>query len=363
MTIVVFILILGLIIFVHELGHFVLAKRAGVKVEEFGLGFPPRLIKIKRGETIYSLNLLPLGGFVKIFGEDGKKKDGADDGADQDRAFYNKPIITRTKIIVAGVIMNLLLAALLLGIGHTIGLPSVVEDDQVIEGAKVQVVQVDFETPAAQAGIKMGDAIVILRTKSEESRINTIKEVQDFTQKYKGQEITIVVQRGEEVLEKTLVPRSEYPEEQGPMGIALARTAIISLPWYKAFIEGIIDTVRLTWLIILAFGSILWQLITTGKLGVEIAGPVGIFDLAGQATRLGFIYILQFTAILNINLAIINALPIPALDGGRLLFLLIEKIKGSPISQKVEGLAHTAGFVILILLMIAITWRDIIRIF
>lgn len=356
LTIIVFILILGLLIFVHEFGHFIMAKRAGIKVEEFGFGFPPRIFGIKKGETIYSLNFLPIGGFVKIYGEEGKPTDKqSSKDSDKERAFYNKPIRTRAVILVAGVTMNLILAAFLLSIGYYLGLPEVVDDQaNDLTGARVQITQVVFDSPAGQAGIKMGDIIV---------QFNKVIDLQEFVEAHKGEEITIVIQRGDKILEKTLVPRVKPPAEEGPLGIALARTAIVYYPWYRALIMGITSTVNLTWFIIVALGSILWQLIITGQLAIEIAGPVGIFSLTGQAAQLGFIYILQLTALLSINLAIINAFPFPALDGGRLLFLAIEKIKGSPVSQKVEKFAHTAGFVILILLMIAVTWRDVVRVF
>ena len=364
-TIIVFILILGLLIFVHEFGHFIVAKRAGIKVEEFGFGFPPRIFGIKKGETLYSLNLLPIGGFVKIHGEEGRPTDKqSSKDSDKGRAFYNKPIRTRAVILIAGVTMNLLLAAFLLSIGYWLGLPAVVDDQTAnLEGAKVQITQVAFESPASQAGIKMGDTIKELRFKNYELGIMDVSQVQEFINIHKGEEITVVIQRGDEVLEKTLVPRINHPENEGPLGIALAKTAIVSYPWYRALIMGITSTVNLTWFIIVALGGLLWQLIMTGRLAIEIAGPVGIFNLTGQAAQLGFIYILQLTALISINLAIINILPFPALDGGRLLFLTIEKIKGSPVSQKIERFAHTAGFVILILLMIAVTWRDIVRIF
>ncbi|MFH1460813.1 MAG: site-2 protease family protein [Patescibacteria group bacterium] len=361
LTIVVFIIILGLIIFVHELGHFVMAKRAGIKIEEFGFGYPPRLFGIKRGETIYSLNLLPIGGFVKIHGEDGKKKD----DQDKARAFYSKSIGARAKILVAGVTMNLILAAFLLAVGFMIGLPSIIDDQEsgILKDPRVQITQVDFDTPAAQTGIKTGDTIKELRFGQQVLVVNKVEQVQNFINQYQGGEITVIIERGDQILEKKAVPRTSYPDNQGPLGIGLARTATVAYPWYQAIAKGVVSTVNLTLAIIVAFAGIIWQLITMGQAPIQIAGPVGIFDLAGQATRLGFIYILQFTAILNINLAILNVLPFPALDGGRLLFLGIEKIKGSPVSQKIEGFAHTAGFIILILLMIAVTWRDIVRVF
>ena len=362
LTVIVFILILGLLIFVHELGHFVLAKRAGIKVEEFGFGFPPRILSIKKGETIYSLNLLPLGGFVKIYGEDGETS--CLDKNDKERAFYSKPIRTRAGILVAGVTMNLVLAAFLLGLGYWIGLPAVVDDQEDdLTTTRVQITQVAFDSPAQKAGIEMGDIIKEFRISNFEFLITNVSQVQEFINIHKGEEIILVIQRGDEVLEKTLMPRVSPPANEGPLGIALARTAIISYPWYRALIMGIISTVNLTWFIIVALGGLLWQLLLTGRLAVEIVGPVGIFNLTGQAAQLGFTYILQLTALISINLAIINILPFPALDGGRLLFLAIEKIKGSPVSQKVEKIAHMAGFVILILLMIMVTWRDIARIF
>lgn len=362
LTIVVFILILGLLIFVHEFGHFILAKRAGIRVEEFGFGFPPRIFGIKKGETIYSLNLFPIGGFVKIYGEEGKSAGSAKN--DEGKAFYNKPIRTRVGILVAGVTMNLVLAAFLLSFGYWLGLPAMVDDQATdLIGARVQITQVVFDSPAGQAGIKIGDTIKELTFAGQLLEVSKVEQVQEFVDSHRGEEITVIIQRGNEILEKTLVPRLNPPENEGPLGIALARTAIVAYPWYQALIMGITSTVNLTWFIIVALGSILWQLLLTGRLAVEIAGPVGIFNLTGQAAQLGFIYILQLTALISINLAIINVLPFPALDGGRLLFLAIEKIKGSPVSQKVERIAHTAGFVILILLMIAVTWRDIVRIF
>jgi len=336
-----------------------MAKRAGVRVDEFGFGFPPRIFGIKKGETIYSLNLFPIGGFVKIYGEEGQ-------GKNDPRSFASKSISRRSKILVAGVAMNFFLAALLLSIGYNIGLPAVIEDEtkDSLINTKIQVAQVAPDSPAAQAGIMMGDTIASLKTQNLKlENIESVKQIQEFIDTHKGEEIILTIQRGDEVLEKTLVPRQNPPADQGPMGVALVKTAIVSYPWYRALIMGLTSTVNLTLVIIVAVAGLLWQLITTGQLMAEISGPVGIFMLTGQAAKLGFIYLLQFTALLSINLAIINALPFPALDGGRLLFLGIEKIKGSPVSQPVEKFVHTAGFVLLILLMIAVTWRDVVKLF
>ena len=352
LAIIVFILILGLLIFSHEFGHFISAKKAGIKVEEFGFGFPPRLFGIKKGETLYSLNLIPLGGFVKIHGEqrpDKKRKILKKDK----RAFYNKPIWQRAIVIVMGVVMNLLLAAILLSIVHGIGAPTIIEKD--VTGAKniqIQIVDVAQNSPAKEAGLKIGDTI---------KEFNEVEDVQKFVARYAGEEITLIIQRGKEILEKTLLPRISPPEGEGPMGIALAKTGTVSYPWYEAIWQGFKTTGQLTVTFIKLFYNLLKTLVLKGTLIGEIAGPVGIAVLTSQVTKLGLIYILQFTAIISINLAIINALPFPALDGGRLLFLLIEKIKGSPISAKVENLINSLGFVLLIALMVLVTFRDIAR--
>ena len=357
-TIIIFVIIFSLIVFVHELGHLVLAKRAGIKVEEFGFGFPPRIFSFKKGETIYSLNLFPIGGFVKIYGEDGKKNG----DVDEKRAFYSKTIWTRAKILTAGVIMNFLLAAVLLSIGYWIGLPAMIDDDETVN-AKIQIADIVSASPADEAGIKIGDTISSFKINQETINISTISQMQEFINNHKGEEIIIVINRGDEILEKNIIPRVVHSEQEGPLGVGLVKTAIISYPWYESLYKGFVSTIQLTYMIIIALSSIIWQLIVSGKLTMEVAGPIGIFDLTNQAAHLGFIYILQLTAILNIHLAIINILPFPALDGGRLLFLGIEKIKGSPVSNKVEGIVHASGFAFLILLMVAITWHDIAKLF
>ncbi len=361
LTIFIFILILGLLVFVHEFGHFIMAKRAGIRVEEFGFGLPPRIFGIKKGETLYSLNLFPIGGFVKIFGEDGQRKK---DPALDKRAFYNQSLGKRMIIISAGVIMNFILAGVLLGIGHWIGLPTIIGDNQTgFEDVKVQIVQITSGSPANEIGIRIGDEIKEVSFGSQKIEVKTVSQVQEFTSLYKGKEIGVVFERGDQSFEEKVLVRTNYPDTEGPLGIALARTAIVSQPWYKAIWLGFLSMITLIGVITITFIGFIWQLLTTGQVLVEGGGPVYIFSLTNQATQLGLIYILQFTAILSVNLGIINILPFPALDGGRLIFLLIEKIKGSPVSQKIEGLTHTIGFFILIFLMVLITWRDIIKLF
>lgn len=369
LTIIAFIIILGILIFVHEFGHFMIARRLGVRVEEFGFGYPPRLFGKKIRGTIYSLNLIPFGGFVKIFGEDGQHKD-------KKNSFSSKKVWQRALMIVAGVVMNFLLAGFVLGLGHGLGLPTVVEENSggSLRNVQIQILQVAFDSPAQKAGILAGDSILELKFQEQSGcnscakvNIDSIKpdnvtDVQEFVRKHQGQEISLSLERGQERLEVSLVPRINPPTDEGAMGVALAKTAIVSYPWYLAFFKGFKSAFYLLIAIIAAIAGLFWRLISTGHVGAEaIGGPVAIYMLTDQMRNLGFVYLLQFTALLSINLAIINILPFPALDGGRLLFLLVEKIKGKPINQKVEKLVNTLGFAILIALMLAITWRDIVR--
>lgn len=375
LTIIVFILILGVLIFAHEFGHFILAKRAGIRVDEFGFGFPPRIFGIKKGETIYSLNLIPLGGFVRIFGEEGPERGRRRKlkrRKDEKRAFYNKSIGKRAIIIAAGVIMNLILAGLLLSLVHGVGVPTIVEEGQTgaYRDIQIQIVGVASDSPAAEAGIRMGDTINELKVKFPPTadqplaeKVNELEDVSKFVAVHVGEEITLVIRRGNEVLEKTLTPRVSPPEGEGAMGIAMAKVGTRSYPWHSAIWQGFKTTGRLTATFVILFYQLLKNLIIRGVFIGEVAGPVGIAVLVSQVTKLGFVYILQFTAILSINLAIINAIPFPALDGGRLLFLGIEKIKGSPVSPKVERAIHAAGFALLIALMVLVTFRDIVKLF
>jgi len=357
LTIIIFIIILGLLVFVHELGHFLVAKKNGVRVEEFGFGFPPRIFGIKRKETIYSINAIPLGGFVRILGEDGQDKD-------DPHSFSAKKIWQRMTILIAGVLMNIILAIILLSLGNFIGLPTAVDDSENIAGAKVQITQVLGLSPAEISGLKAGDIIVKMAGLSGELvNITKVFQVQDFTSANQGKMINLVVERGKELIPIAITPRANPPAEEGAMGVGLARIVDISYPWYRAIYEGFISAFGLTWLIIKAIGALLWQLVSQGNVVEGIAGPVGIYNLTGQAAKMGFIYLLQLTVLLSINLAIINAFPFPALDGGRILFLLIEKIKGSPVSQRVEKAIHSAGFVFLIIVMLLVTIRDVIKLF
>lgn len=354
LAILVFIIILGLLVFVHELGHFVMAKRAGMRVDEFGFGFPPRLFGIKRGETTYSINLIPLGGFVRIVGEDGT------DSVDPE-SFGNKSAWRRFGVLIAGVTMNVILAWVLISIGVGLGLPTVVgEGEQLPKGAQIKnvsigVLEVAASSPAAEAGVKIGDTIL----KINNQPITSIEQAQSATLAQAGKITDYTVKRGSELIDKKITPRVNPPEGQGPLGIALGSIGFVSYPWYQAPFRGAAAVASLIWLTLSAFGGLFAQLFAGQNVGAALSGPIGIAVLTKDVTALGFIYLLQFTAILSVNLAIINAIPFPALDGGRVLFLIIEKIRGRKLDQRVEQWANTAGFVLLLMLMVAVTIGDV----
>jgi len=355
--IIAFISLIALII-LHELGHFLIAKRFGVKVEEFGIGLPPRIFGKKIGETIYSLNLLPFGAFVKLYGEQ--------EGIESYRSFSQKPIWQRTLIVLGGVVSFWIVSAILLSIVMALGAPTAISDEEEnLKDPRVQIVAIVPNSPAEKAGIRPGDTIASLKLKiqNEKLKITKVREVQDFTDAHKGEEIVLTIERGREVFETSLVPRVSPPPGEGAMGVGLARTAIKSYPWYIAPWHGIAATVNLTIAIIKGWTLALVNLFQGLPTGAQLMGPVGIFSLFAQVGELGASYFLQFIAIISLHLALINILPIPVLDGGKLLFLGIEKIRKKPISQKTEQNITAFFFVLLIALMIWATIKDIMRIF
>lgn len=369
LTIIVSILILGLLILSHEFGHFISAKKLGIKVEEFGFGFPPRIFSVKKGETVYSLNLIPFGGFVKIYGEQ-RPKNIKNNLTKNKRTFYNRPIWQRAIIIAMGVIMNLFLAVVMLSIVNGIGVPTIIENGmqamptgRQAKNIQIQIIEIINGSPAKEAGLQAGDTINELKIKSQKFKVSEVEDVQKFVARYAGEKITLIIKRGNETLEKTLVPRISPPSDEGPLGIALAKVGIVKYSFFTAIWRGLKTTAGLTITFIGLFYQLLKTLVIHGRLMGEVAGPIGIASLAFQMTKLGINYVLQFIAILSVNLAIINIIPFPALDGGRLLFLAIEKIKGSPVSAKIERTVNNIGFALLIVLLALVTFRDVTKLF
>ncbi|MEK9135026.1 MAG: M50 family metallopeptidase [Patescibacteria group bacterium] len=346
--IIAFISLIGLLI-IHELGHFILAKKFGVKVEEFGVGYPPRLIGKKVGETIYSINLIPFGAFVRMPGETEK--------SDDPRSFSSQPVLKRILIALAGVISFWIISIILFSIVFSMGTFVAISDEVNSEGLinpKVQIVAIAKNSPAEKAGLKPGDII---------TKFTKVKEVQEFTEQYKGKEVVLAIERGKEVFDVKLTPRENPPTGEGMMGVALARTAFQSYPWYKAPFKGVQATYNTTGAVIEGYGDAIKKLFLRQPTGVTLTGPVGVFRLFTQASQMGASYFLQFTGTVAIYIALFNLVPIPAVDGGKILFLVIEAIKRKPINYKIEQNITAVFFGLLILLMVFITIKDVIRLF
>jgi len=357
-VLIAFFSLIGLLV-LHELGHFIAAKKCGVKVEEFGIGYPPRIVGKKFGETIYSLNIIPFGAFVKIHGEEGDVEDY--------RSFIGRPMYQRILIVLGGVISFWVISAILLSVLFSLGIPTPVTDKATnVVRPKVQVAEIAKGSPAEQAGLEPLDIIREIRYQDEYLRTDKVKEMVGFIDEYKGKKITLTIQRWEETFEVSLVPRSSPPAGEGAVGVALTRTALVPFPWYEAPFRGIVATGNITWTALQGIAGMFGNVIQEGELppGASLMGPLGIFDFLKHAWQLGLNYFLYFVALISIFLAIFNLLPIPALDGGKLLFLIIEAVRGKPVAQKVEQNITAFFFILLITMMIFVTIKfDIPRVF
>src|SRR3989344_3836539 len=358
-TLIVFLLILSVLILVHELGHFLMAKKFGIFVEEFGFGLPPRLFGFKRGETIYSINYLPFGGFVKLYGEEGLENTGKKKIA-KNRAFYTRPVWQRVVVISAGVVMNFLLAIVIISYIFTRGV--------MVPTQNVHIEKIVGNSPAEAAGLKEGDRInkisIISETGGkEEIVINSTDLLINTTKKYPDKEITLEIFRNGQNLSVNIIPRSDYPENQGPMGILISNFEEKKYSLLEAPVMGLKESVFLSWELIKGIGKTLWKLATLQSVSKDVAGPIGIAQMTGEAIRFGRNAVLEMLGLLSLNLAIVNILPFPALDGGRLLFVVIEGITGKRIKTNWERHIHQAGMAVLLLLILLVTLNDLIRIF
>jgi regulator of sigma E protease len=359
------------LVLVHEAGHFFTAKKFGIRVDEFGFGFPPKLLGFKKGETEYTLNLLPIGGFVKIFGETPDEE--STTGPDAGRSFINQARWKQALVLFAGVLMNFLLAWLLFSVGFMSGLPTSAgnrPDNYTVSDIHLTVVSVAPKSPAENAGLKTGDKIVSLQTvlapkEIDKEAVNPINPdtLKSFVISHKNHQIQIGFLRGksDEINYVNLTP----VEANGVpiIGISMDMIGTAKLPFFRAIGEGfklMLSTTKET-----ALG--LYTLIRDGLIGkgslAGVSGPVGMVRIVGNASKFGFAYLISFAALISVNLGIINLIPFPALGGGRLFFLLIEKIKGSRINPKVANTANMIGFSILILLMLVITYHDVVKLF
>ena len=341
---------------IHELGHFIVAKKFGIKVEEFGIGYPPRVFSKKVGDTVYSLNLLPFGAFVRLPEEN---------TVEEKDKFSKQPIWKRALVILAGVISFWLIAMILLSAVYTLGTRISVDDDAAknLIDVRVQITGVSKRSPAEAAGLIAGDAIIKLEADGLSQETAKVIEVQEFIANHLGQPVIMTIGRADKQFTIEVVPRQAPPANEGAMGISLARTAFERYPWYLAIWQGITTTWLLTKGILIGYYQAIVNLLTHQPTGIEAVGPVGIASMVSQAGKLGLAYFLQIIAMISVYMAIFNALPIPIADGGKFFFLIIESWRKKPLNQEVEQKIDIAFFAVLLALMLFVTVKDIIKLF
>jgi len=348
-SVLLFILTLHFLVFIHEFSHFLSARRAGILVEEFWIGFPPRIFSFKIKETKYSLGLFPLGGFVELYGENKEIEDPF--------SFRKKSPGKRARVIFAGPLGNLILGALIFCLLFLIGMPELKNEK---EPGFLQIIEVKENSPAKVAQIKPGDIVLRLESDGETLFPKEIKEIQDFTNRHLGKKILMTLKRKQKIFEVEVLARENPPQNEGPMGVALVKVNFVSYPFLQAIFEGTKYTFNLIYQFFKAFFKMFLNLILRKKVeGIEIVGPIGIYGFFFKAFSLGKNYLLQLIGFISLSVGLINLFPFPALDGGRLLLLSIEKIRKKPIKLQTEELINKIGFLILLILMIIILIRDI----
>ena len=363
MTIVIFIAVLVLLILVHELGHFLAAKYFKIRVDEFGIGFPPRLKTLFWwGETRFTLNAIPFGGFVKIFGEDPDEE--SVEGPEKERSFSNKNRAVQAVVLISGVVFNALLAFVLIFIAFAVGIPTPegAYGSEHIKDPRVVVVKVMEDSPAYGAGIELGDVLIKVSHSEEFKYIDRPEDLPGFLETKVGEEVVILYQRDGEEMEIKVVPE-EGDDGMVVIGVGMSVIGMMSFPVHIAFVEAFKYTVQLIGVIAVELVRFLGNIITGGADFSQVAGPVGIVGMVGDAWSTGFVFLLYFTAIISLHLTIINLFPFPALDGGRLLFVAIEAVIRRTINPQVANALNGLGFILLIMLMIAVTVSDVVRIF
>ena len=344
-TLVSFFLILIVVILVHELGHFFTAKLFKVRVDEFGVFMGPRIFHFKKGETVYSLHLIPIGGYNKIAGEEDPT---VPDG------LAAKSIPVRLLVLSAGSIMNIILPVILLCIAFMIPHLESVSLDTTAK-SQVLVVEIVANSPAAKTNIKANDTIL----NADGQEVQNVLSFEAIVKANYGKEITVTVKHFDGSIEEVkLIPQANAPASQGATGLAIANAVRKTDTFWAAIPNGI----RSYWNMIVLFKDGIVGMIK-GTVPVNVTGPVGIAQLTGEIVKTGIANLLSFAAVISLNLGIINIFPIPAMDGGRNVFVLLEWVRrGKRVSPKTEGMVHTIGFMLLMLLFVVISYHDILRI-
>ncbi len=343
MDLIIFIVALSILVLVHEFGHFFAARKTGVKVEEFGLGLPPRIFGKKIGDTIYSINWLPIGGFCKLYGEDGDGKGG--------NSFNHKKPWQKLIIVLGGVLMNLVLAIVIFSTVYSIlGVPS--------ETDTVKIIGIAKNSPAEKVGLRENDIIL----KVQDKKIKKPTDLTDEVAKFKGKSVNLVVNKGTTVLVEV---RDNPPEGEGAIGIAISNTEMVKVPWYQ-FYKGIGAGFKEAYYWGKIIGNGVFKMIGglfTGNVPKDVSGPIGMYQATSSINKnQGFLAVIHFFGIVSVNLALVNILPFPALDGGRILFVLYEMISKKKANPKIEMVVNNIGMLLLLGLILLITAGDVSRV-
>lgn len=363
-TIIAFIVIFSILILVHEWGHFAAARRAGIHVEEFGIGLPPRAKKLytDKKKTVYSLNWIPFGGYIRMFGEDSSDPKILKDK----KSFASKTIWQRTMVILAGVFMNFLLAWILISIGFTFGMkPFLVTQSDLDQGIKSGIIEsqkiyyvhdISKESLLLKAGLKVGDAI----TNVNEIAVTDAMVLKDAIKPNVSNALTYM-------RDKKSTTINVLSDKDGKLGMTISMQDLIlnvkniKYPFYLAPIKAFSEIKRLSVLTVKMLGTVISSLVAKFAVPEGVAGPVGIARMTHYFAQQGFMALIQFTALLSISLGVINIMPFPALDGGRFLFIIFETITRRRPNAKWEAIIHTSGFALLMLFIVIITWNDIVQ--
>jgi regulator of sigma E protease len=361
MSILLFFGVLFVLILVHEWGHFIVAKKTGMQVDEFGIGFPPKIFGFRKGETEYTFNLFPIGGFVKILGENGLPEE---ELADKSRSFNSKSKLAQAAVLIAGVTMNVLFAWILLVVIFVVGVPTSVTPDEASENAVLKVTNVLSEAPASKANIPPGAIIKDLKAGEVQLLNLTPEAFTNFVTEHQTTELALTYEYKEKEVSTKLTPQTGLiPDDQSRailgLSVSLVENVKQSIP--QALVSATVRTYELLVAITVGVVSLLANALILDADLTQVTGPVGIVGMVGEAASFGLTSLLLFTAVISLNLAVINMLPIPALDGGRLLFVALEAILRRPINPIWMSRVNLVGFVFLILLMVAVTYSDILK--
>lgn len=353
MTIIIFLIVLAVLVFVHEFGHFLVARACGIRVDVFALGFGPKIVGWKGVETEYRLNLIPLGGYVKIFGENPDVESLV--GDDAKRSFVNQSRVKQALVLSAGVIANFVLAWVLYTGAFVFGVTATTSSfdkypDRFVK-ERVMITYILSDSPAEKAGIKAGD---VLKTKE-------IKDIQELINKSEGKPIILEYIRKNENRKTEIIPVKNIVDGVFAIGIAMDKVGELKLPFFTAIYEGFLYTGNIIKETTIGLGQFVYSIFKGTADFASVTGPVGIAGIVGGAAELGFAYLIMITAIISINLGVINLIPFPALDGGRLLFVFIESITRRRIPHVFANAVNTIGFALLMLLMVFVTYKDIAK--